>query len=257
MYRLLIVDDEKWIREGLRYTINWEELDISEIIEAEDGGEAFEKVQEFSPDIIITDIRMPDFDGLILSSMVREKYPKTKIIIISGYQDFDYTKQAISLGVSDYILKPINENEILETVKKCINAIEKEGLRQKEHEDLKTQVNEGIKNDGIRKIIQEVIDYVEQHYNRKISLTTAAEHVYLNPSYLSKLFCEELGEPFTRFLMRVRINKAKDMLKDPRVKVYEVAERVGYNDIKYFIKVFKDIEGSTPTDYRENNMPNK
>lgn len=539
MYKLLIADDEHWIRMGLKDAIDWKSCGVSEVWEAEDGGDALEKIQQVEPDVVIADIRMPDIDGLELCSILKEKYPKIKVIIISGYKDFEYARKAIVLGVYNYILKPLDEKCVMETVMKCIQDIENEKRESAEKEAIKTQLVEslplmkqefisgifrngtvddeqtisrlmalgvsigspcylifiaeldnwskikgnlgviafnGLKNKlrdcveswiertgkglctwfdgdmlycsvgidferypmkavesindicrsfyndtgytatvcvslpcyslnhwpaaakqaeacrkrkffigkgqvihyepwiqknpaykynvenekyilncikigekallqdfldslklelmsnqfsvsdddarsiyhgmveyvyrgvcedlnqenyefsdrilsltrrlrevetlneihdivqaeflelanrlnelrggGKRKIIQQVIDYTNRLYNEKITLSTAAEYVYLNSSYLSKLFYEEVGENFTRYLMKIRIKKAKELLADPRIRIYEAGEKVGYSDVKYFVKIFKDMEGITPADYRERCLQN-
>lgn len=538
MYKLLLADDEPWIRQGLREIIDWKACGIDEVWEAEDGGEALAKIPLCKPDIVIADVRMPDIDGLELCARLKAEYPEIKVIIISGYQEFEYARQAVSLGVFDYIVKPLDEKVIFETVRKCIETIDKErkekeelalikaellassALLRQEHflrmlkegvddrdlalkrlkelgldfaaawywvflveiddyaslkkslsypkqEEIKLQllakiedwigkvgvgaavfgdhdliygclglgqkpepslIREGFQNlvrdltaktgfsvtvcisepgpelqllpalreqaeqcrqrkfflgegtplfynpemmagkpyhykaqkdelilealrlgdaerlqnllqelvtelqanqqgltahdvkkiyegllefvcrelaheipliseqlvsdkrltferlqalgtmakatqcltdqlnqwrerleelkgSGKRKIIQAVLEYVETFYNQKITLATAAEYFHFNASYLSKLFCTEMGEPFTKYLMKVRIEKAKELLKNPVLKVYEVAEQVGYNDIKYFAKVFKEIEGLTPGEFRERCLP--
>ena len=99
MYKLLLADDEKWIRQGLLEIIDWKACGIDEVWEAEDGGEAQAKIRVVKPDLVITDIRMPDIDGLELCTWLKEEFPETKAIIISGYQDFNYARQAISLGI--------------------------------------------------------------------------------------------------------------------------------------------------------------
>ena len=539
MYKLLIVDDEHWIRKGLREFIDWKSIGVEEVCDAGDGGDALDKIQQMEPDIVIADIRMPDINGLELCEILKERFPKIKVIIISGYKDFEYARKAIVLGVYDYILKPLDEKHVVGTVMKCIKDIEAEKkdaaekemisrqllenmqlvkqklicsvlwednqdenlifarfmelgvdiysscyivfgaeiddllkIRQNSDahtfnsllrklevaaedwiksvgkgfctwteglalvgcigieetngfknivesmtrlnkwfydntgytltlyvakpcyrpsqwpeaakqveiskkrkfflgkgqvicyessiheghvyrhnmdiekyvlncvklgektmlqgfiEDLKLEVLSSqsvlngddvkliyqglveyvyrgicedigqeqqefylkmlnltkmiremetleeihhavlekllaqtdrlieLKGCGKRKIVQQVMDYVNRLYNKKITLSTAAEYAYLSPSYLSKLFCEEVGENFTRYLMKVRIKKAKELLSDPRMRIYEIGERVGYNDVKYFVKIFKEIEGLTPANYRERCLQN-
>ena len=144
MYKLLIADDEQWIRQGLREIINWGSCNIHEVWEAADGEDALYKVREFKPDIVIADIRMPEIDGLELSAILREEFPQTKVIIISGYKDFDYARKAVELGVSNYILKPIDENSIIETVKRCIKEIDREREMLREQEIMKRQIKKNI-----------------------------------------------------------------------------------------------------------------
>lgn len=129
MYKLLVADDEKWVRRGLKTSIDWPKFNIGEILEARDGEEALEIVKKSMPEIIITDIKMPYLDGLQFIQEVRKLDENIKVIIISGYGEFDYARQAIKLGAVDYILKPIEENTIIQIVTKCINEIE-EGRRK-------------------------------------------------------------------------------------------------------------------------------
>ena len=140
MYKLLLADDEKWIRQGLLEIIDWKACGIDEVWEAEDGGEAQAKIRVVKPDLVITDIRMPDLDGLELCTWLKEEFPETKAIIISGYQDFNYARQAVSLGVFDYIVKPLDEKNIYETVRRCLGAIAKEREEQKEFAVIKSDL---------------------------------------------------------------------------------------------------------------------
>ncbi len=544
MFKLLIADDERWIRQGLLQLIDWQRCGIDEVWEAEDGGAALQKSLLLRPDIVIADVRMPDLDGLELCHRLREELPQTRVIIISGYQDFNYARRAVTLGVFDYIVKPLQEDNILATVQRCVQAIAKERQRQNELEKIQTQLRasssllqqeylnrllqeaepgrdpaavlddlqelgldmkaatycvfvaeiddfEWIKqklpfkeqeamklrlldevqqwidaqgtglavareNDRLygcigwrqfrdrtelescfqalngagsqefaihlyvsqpgpditklpelreqaeqcqrrkffvsqaaplfyeaerdqaaasvyrydshreagilealrlgdrallqqrlqelagelsahrqslsgqevliiyeglleyvarelthelglalagdqftadklrtlkelkyqanlakasrcieaqllewldrlkqwlggekRKVIRAMLEYVATYYNQKISLASAAAYLHFNPSYLSKLFCLEVGESFTKHLMKVRIAKAKEILKNPSLRIYEVGDRVGYSDIKYFTKIFKELEGLTPGEYRERCLPNK
>lgn len=536
MYRLLIVDDEKWIRQGIRETIDWKSMGIGEVREAEDGGEALAEIERREPDVVITDIRMPDLDGLELIRLIKEKYPRIKVLIISGYQDFNYAREAVSLGACAYILKPIDEQSMIENVKTCLNLIETERRAKEEREHLQEQIREsipivyhdliqklfreGVEDEaellawadkwglkleaacylifivkihepGVRechstlkvttnrvnieirswinrhgsgcsvinedkliygylalpdvmdrevlvrwfaelmtdieqnigakisigvstpffrlkewmkaqdearqalrrlffygkaraifyehtfcrereqldcykeeelikgfkagdreslkrllskmkaeimkyadvltdlevkliyegliedlyrriceepvlcvektkeeklqaikaineletlneihqyvedelfrcftqeqelrmlqqkKIIQDVIAFINTNYHEKITLKSVSDQVYLNPCYLSKLFKKEVGETFTRFLMKTRVRKAKKLLADPRLKIYEIAQLTGFNDVKYFIKTFKEFEGISPKQYQGRYLPHK
>lgn len=105
MYKLLIADDEQWIRQGLKEVIDWESCDIGTVLEADNGERALDIIRQTEPDVVITDICMPGIDGISLSSILKQEYPGIKAIIISGYKDFNYAREAIFLSVCDYILK--------------------------------------------------------------------------------------------------------------------------------------------------------
>lgn len=124
--RLLIVDDESEIREGLTDTIDWRQIGINDVVTAKNGIEAVKVIQKSVPDIVLTDIRMPGMDGLELSDYIRNTYPRTKIFLISGYADFSYAKQAISIGVEEYLIKPVNVDELLQKISKAVNSIKLE-----------------------------------------------------------------------------------------------------------------------------------
>jgi len=534
MYRMLIVDDESWIRERIRYTIDWQKVGIQVAGEACDGEEALKMAEELYPDIILTDIRMPCIDGLELARELKKRGNEAKVIIISGYADFEYAKKAIQLGAFDYILKPFEDEELINVISVCVKELDR--LKQKEEllERAGKQIKESMlilkekflinlvngyfqseqqiysymeyigleykgtnyicfvvqidecgtigpngdwdehlaqfavcniikdfvakigeselfflhtgeiiclifsKNssdilarqvmsisNGIRRIVRKVMDitvtigigrtcttfldistsyreakqalqfrtyfgadrtynikgldanfrlnnirpqvlqpllnsirigdirsalrnldivvkeatkdagnllpvdlkllyveiaypmakiileentlienslsfslnfferfnmlqsmdqlkkfledtmmviidclqnsvsnkkrkviekaleYIENHYNEPITMNDVARKLYLNATYFCKMFKDEMGESFTKYLMRLRIQKAIEFMNDPTLKIYEIAEKVGYSDVQYFTKIFKNFHGVTPMQYRE------
>ena len=128
MYRVIIVDDEPVIRKGLRETIEWDSLGLEVAGEAADGVEALKLCRAIRPEILITDIRMPEMDGLQLIQEVKKLDFDVKITILSGYSDYDYLKAAIRLGVDNYLLKPIDNDELISNLKNAVNEIEQEAV---------------------------------------------------------------------------------------------------------------------------------
>lgn len=534
MIKVMIVDDEPFIREGLRKTINWKSLHCSVVGEAENGIEAIEKIDMFMPDIIITDIMMPGYSGLELTKYIKDNHPQIKIIFLTGYNDFSFAQQAIKLGAFDFVLKPTDTDELEKVISKARNEIVKCNSEMIQHEKLlevievslpilkdkfiadllysnsvsadeteeklqffgikiesfiimcveidnfielnkksteeekllqiflvkekteellkrckfkgiinyihntfsvilqfskdesdeilKTSIisiseelrnkfenssaftisigishyydkvsnikrayNEAIKclenrfyignnttihiddifsfesnmskneiqtkqildairsantekakaelnniikifsqinnkeyvfnicteiiasisrlycelygnmsdiyeegaipydrifgctsltdlisilenilnkvsesinkllNTQTRKVISKALDFINKHFNEDITLNDVSEHVYMSPWYFSKLFKKETGETFTEFILKCRIEKAKELLKSRiELKAYEVAELVGFNDARYFGQIFKKVTGLTPTEYRDN-----
>ncbi len=534
MVKMLIADDEAWIRERLRDTIDWNGMGVQVVGEACDGEEALAMCKSLCPDIIITDIRMPCIDGLEFIQRLRDSHDPVKVVIISGYSDFDYAQKAIKLGAYDYILKPVEDDDLLSVVKRCLEEIKEEesknilikraneqmkesmplleekfflnlvngffrseedihkeldffgkryrglisacfivqldeveviqmskewnihllqfvarniaegfiqklgngesffsqngevicllfskneekvltrqimsisnGIRKmfksvtghsttigigrpcgsvmeipdsyreakealqykaylgkdriydigsiqiqhkpnyyklydmeillnhvkmgnernavsvlnemiqgifKDKKDVspidlkfifidilnsvfkavletnstiddfsgfslkffeqlnKLQTIEEIhpwltdtivriidlleknKNSKRRKIIDKAVEYIDNHYKEPLTLNIVADRLFLNSSYFCKIFKDETGESFTKYLINLRIQKAKELMADPTVKIYEVAEMVGYDDVQYFSKIFKGIQGITPMQYRE------
>ena len=135
LYRIILVDDEEEVRQSIIRKIDWTGAGFCVVGDAENGEEALEKVEALEPDLILTDIRMPFMDGLSLAERVRQKYPSVKIVIFSGYDDFDYAKQAIKLNVTEYILKPVNVEELTAILKRIKSNLDDE-IEQKRNVSL-------------------------------------------------------------------------------------------------------------------------
>lgn len=247
MYTLLIADDEYWVRQSLATTIDWGRLGFTRVLEAENGEQALKIAMERRPDVVITDIRMPGMNGLELCEQLGRIYPGIQMLLISAYQDFFFAQRAIQLGVRDYILKPIDERQLTESVARCLQQVEHNRAYEYKPE------RSGVSHRSVRA----VLEYIEKNYVQHISLSTAANHVHMNPSYLSKLFCDETGETFTKYLMKVRVERAKRLLEETTMHIYEVGEQVGYGDIKYFVKVFRNVTGQSPSEWRNNATRNQ
>ena len=112
LYRIILVDDEEEVRKSIIRKIDWQAVGFTVVGDAENGEDALEKIENLEPDVVLTDIRMPYMDGLTLAEKIRQKYPSMKIVIFSGYDDFEYAKRAIKLNVTEYILKPVNVEEL-------------------------------------------------------------------------------------------------------------------------------------------------
>ena len=260
MYSMFVADDELWIRERIISSIDWKKIGVAVTGEASDGEEALALCRKLKPDIIITDIRMPGINGLDLINTINEEKINSRLIIISGYSDFKYAQQAIKLGVVDYILKPVENDELVRIVKKCIRLIEAETYtnslieqaesRKKTTEKLADYIS-GSGSMHKRNTIEKAIDFINGNYNRPITLDDVSEEVMLNPSYFSKLFRESVGTSFSRYITRLRIDKAKELMNDPTRRIKEIAGMVGYEDVRYFIKVFKSLTGLSPNVYKE------
>ncbi len=144
MFKVLIVDDEPYIRKGLANIINWKQYDCEVCSEAGDGVEGLEKMQEEQPDIIFVDINMPEINGLTMIRRAKEILPESKFIILTGYREFSYLQEAIKLGAFDYILKPSKIEEISEVLKKAVMELRYVRESEKERQKLKQNFEESI-----------------------------------------------------------------------------------------------------------------
>lgn len=126
LYRIILVDDEEEVRKGIIRKIDWETLGFQVVGDAENGQDALEKIEQLEPDVVMTDIRMPYMDGLTLTSWIRQKYPSVKVLIFSGFDDFEYAQQAIKLNVTEYILKPVNVEELIQILNRVRENLDQE-----------------------------------------------------------------------------------------------------------------------------------
>ncbi|NLI21950.1 MAG: response regulator [Clostridiales bacterium] len=406
MYRVFLVDDEPLICKGLRETVEWDSLSLEISGEAHNGLEAMEMIAATHPHILITDIRMPGMDGISLIRAIREQDLNIRIIILSGFSDYQFLKEAIRLGVDGYLLKPIDTDELISNLKNLVDTIEKEQLRSlrlyqglellrantlnrlvtgeighseldekaallnlsldaehylcalyapaPENEDtdacadpgkamemqracqpltegkgisfidsrnhlvflfyggsesevaahanavlahVQTQARESAGTAGVTRagpmvharddiaksyaaisegcdrektilegdpldsrwkcVVSRTVDYVAAHYHEALSLKQIACDCGINTSYLGQVFRKAMGDSFTNYVNGYRIQKARELLAGTNLKVYEVSERVGFTDYHYFLKIFKKVTGSVPTDTRTDNFYHK
>lgn len=260
MYRIVIADDEWIIREGLKTTLPWKELECEVVGEASDGIGAWEQIESTAPDIVLTDIRMPGLDGLELASQVARHYPQVKIIFLTGFNDFQYAQQAVKLGASDYVLKPTNPEELVKTLERVKVGINEERNLMNHLRELENQVlqltQEAEEQDAVpinkdKYDFYKIDRYLENNYDKDISLHEVASLVHMSEGHFCRSFKKQTGKNFLEHLTQVRIDKAKPLLADMRLKMYEVSEKVGYRDSRYFSQIFRKITGETPSEYRK------
>lgn len=400
MYKLIIADDEARIRRGLRNSMNWNELNIEIIGEAEDGEIALNLAKEKMPNIMLVDICMPFVNGLDLIKQLKDIIENCIIIIITGFDEFEYIHEALKLKVFDYILKPVNRDNLKETILKAVNELNKIEEKKNylqwasrhlddnlsalkasflskwlngnlQHEDVVKELSffninlgknigmiaikvierlnldvysngwdkeltnfaiiniagdllgnpesiisfvdedniiiiiSNIKNIEVwfkkgseiadkvnsyihhnvsieqkkilndilgvesaykdiihdinkkrnyKPVVQLALKYIDRNYFlNHLNLDSVSENLNLSSSYLSKLLKQETGLSFIDYLTSVRIKRAIDIMSDPTVKIYQIAELVGYNNQHYFCKAFKKITGFSPKEYRGGN----
>ncbi|MEH7379080.1 response regulator [Bacillus sp. JJ1533] len=241
--KAIIIDDEKHVREGLLLLAEWKKFGIHTIFEAKDGEEAMDIISEHQPEIIFTDMRMPKKDGISLLKWIRTSGIGSKTIVVSGYDDFEYMRNAIYYKSFDYLLKPIEPDVLNETLEKAVNEWKEQALDRKASV---TTDNYQKEKTGIH-LIEE---YVRQNYQNEINLQEIADRFFFSREYISRKFKQEFDDTITDYVMKIRMEKAKELLENPNLKIYEVANLVGYQNEKYFSRLFKKLVGVRPNDYR-------
>ncbi|GIP28608.1 putative transcriptional regulatory protein YesN [Paenibacillus sp. J23TS9] len=345
MFTILTVDDEKMIKRSLRAMIERAGEPYSVIGEATNGRDALALIREHPPHLLVTDICMPEMDGLELIAEVRRQYPQTEIIVISGYGEFSYAQQALRYSVTDYLLKPIDPEEFILTLQRIrerherdfqrltgrsehiwgsldnterifqmIWTVQEDGLLreleafrsrmeaaemdamqareiylnqlmymsqklsevgglsykpsfaqrdpslslEKQHEKFHTACLDmlmeviRLRNHAQSLQIRKAIRYIDSNFQDcELSLTSAADSVSMSATYFSRFFKEETGMSFMKYVTRLRMEMAKQLLANSECMVYSVAERIGYSDYHQFAKAFKKNTGVTPTEFRK------
>ncbi|MEF3308095.1 response regulator [Paenibacillus sp. GYB004] len=332
LYQILIAEDEVWIRDALVEMVDKLSPKFSIAGEASNGEEAWTLVQEHWPNVLITDIMMPKKTGLWLCEQIHELKLPVIPIIISGYDSFQYAKQAMRYGVSEYLLKPVEESELHDALNRSVKRLEnisdiREGvvkinefmqqLPQFDSSAIFHHMNklidqlytihsksmdkksplftilggklsemlqihepgligsslpdnvEDVKKvffrlvekwrdyssqdvkQQIRKSIQKVCGFIQTQYFQNITLEQMAQMAHLSISHFSAVFKQETGQSLIHYLNEVRIQKSKQLLLEPDIKIYQVAELVGYTSMSYFNRMFKKTVGKTPAEYRK------
>ncbi|MDO5436106.1 MAG: response regulator [Clostridia bacterium] len=267
MYRVILVDDERIILEGLKKVVPWAELGCEVAATATDGLEGLEKIRSLRPHMILTDIRMPNVDGLSMLAAVRSEFPGIQVSILTAYRDFDYAQRAINLGVTRYLLKPSRMPEILDAIRTMSARLDQEKELYGSFFNFEScseeadgngmplsgeNADESAENsEAGNYVVRLALDYMRRNSGERLSLSMVADQVYVSQWHLSKLLNRYTGKSFFDLLAAMRMERATELLKDPSLKIYAVAEMVGYTDVANFSRNFKKIIGKTPGEYRD------
>ncbi len=244
MLRMLIVDDERVTREALYTLVNWKELGIDHVELCKNGAEAFDRMLDEYPDIILTDIKMPGLSGLDLIARAHAARMNTVFIVLSGYAEFEFAKEAMHYGVRHYLLKPVSREQLQEVMQEvCSESLSRIAAEGGQHDSTPSTGD----------LVRVIKTYVRNNLSdSSLSLKKLSEEtLFMNPDYVSKLFGKKTGERFSAYVSRKRIEMAKALLiSRPDIQVQEVAEQTGFgNDIQYFFRIFKKATGFTPSEY--------
>ena len=242
MFSMIIVDDEKFIADSLSL-YEWEQIDVKVEAVFLNSQDAISYMEKHAVDIVLTDICMQGIDGLELAKTIKQQNSKIKVICISAYDNYGYLRSALKLGIEDYILKPIDKEQLMTVVQQTLQGTSEVNTR-----DLKFMDG---REDRQHHPINTALTYIRENYASPISLESVASVVNLNSAYLSFLFKKVVGMTFSDYVNKCRIEAAAKWLENSTYNINEIAEMSGYNEPRYFSDKFKKKMGVTPSEYRK------
>ncbi len=243
MHKALIIDDEKPVRVAISKLGDWDAFHLERPVQAENGREGLIAMRELKPSLVFLDMQMPVMDGTEFLKAASVEFKDTAFIVISGYDDFDYARSALRFGAVDYLLKPVVGEELNAAIEKAMKALfPGESF---ERSSLKPDTPSA---EEVTELIKERID---KNYSDNIKVSDFAEQYYFSGEYLSRLFKLKYGSNIYEYLLKVRMERAKELLKSSELKIQEIALRTGYPDTNYFSKAFRNYTGLTPREYRK------
>ena len=265
MIRLLIADDECLEREALTEMVS-RRFEHEVVLEtAENGRKAADTAILWGADLILMDIEMPGMSGLDAARAVLAQRPGCRVIFVTAYSLFQYAHEAVHLGACDYLLKPVDPDELEASIRRAMRQIETErkleALAPVQPEPMEPAAPAAEPDDAENSqnalVMAHVRRYLEDNYMFDISLDSVGEILHISPAYLSAQFKKYQKMNFLDCLTELRINAAKELLTDPFRSSAEVASMVGYEDASYFARAFKKRTGETPTQYRKHALRDK
>lgn len=244
--RVMIIDDEKHMTEYLKHLINWQEYGFDQVEVYNRGLEAQKMILQQPPELVLTDIRMPEITGLQIAETIAEHKLPSQMVIISGYSDFEYAQKAMRYGVREFLLKPVVKKDFLETLERLSNILEDGSL----YRPIESEKTDAV-SEELDPVIAEIQQYVREHYDEVLTLDVLGQIVHFNSSYLSAYYKKLTGQNLLSFVTDVRMEKAAELLRNSELKVNAIGEMVGYHKTQYFISRFKKKYGVTPQQYRK------
>lgn len=249
---VLLIDDEKLAVEAMDCMTPWEEFGISDIYKAYNMRQAQQICETHDIDIIFCDIEMPRGNGLDFVEWLKETCRNPVVIFLTSHAVFSYAQQAVKLGVQDYLLKPIEKEEMKKVLVKALKMAEK----NKQNRRTKKRIQELNADAGqVEESVRIVKNYIAEHYQEPLTREFLASLVYLNADYLSRLFKKQTGYTLMDYVTFERMERAKQMLMESSLSISEIALETGYSNTAYFTKMFKKyFDGVTPRQYRKGNI---
>ncbi|MFB9328016.1 response regulator [Paenibacillus aurantiacus] len=257
MLNLMIVDDEELIREDIKSKVfRIAHPAIGHIEMAASAIEAKQFMRKQKPDVVISDIRMPEMDGLTLIRECAQTDPEMRFIVLSGYDDYSYVREAFKHGIVDYLLKPVRLSDLEMQLNKAIQLctplnLQETRLSSPGQSEIILKPTRQEQDYSTKSMINIVKQYIESRPYGEVTLAEVSSLVSMNYSYFSTWFKDETGQTFSTYIMTLRMEKAIKLLNNPTLRINEIASQVGYDNIYHFSRAFKNYSGKSPTEYRK------
>lgn len=226
MLRAIIADDEPAVGKLIRYFLNEEQMPVQIIAEVGDGQAALDAILTHRPDLVFLDIQMPVITGLEVIERAKREHCTAKFIIITAYSIFEYAQTALRLGADDLLLKPINGDQLITAINRAV----------------------GMQFSSNRQV-NDILLYLNEHLGESLTLNDIAEKFYISSFHLSHLFKKYMGMTCIECVHWMRIEKAKNLLKNTNMSIKEISETTGYSNLNNFYMHFKKLTGMTPKAY--------
>jgi len=230
--KILIVDDDSDLRNELRSM-----LDAYEVFEASSGNQALKLLDRANEiGLVFLDVMMPGVNGLDALTEIKRKNPNLKTVILTGNSSKDVAIEALKNRADDYIEKPLCVEKIKETVEKFIGRL---------------TAGDNAGGLDLKGKVEKIINFVERNCFKKTGLEEAAKSIYLSPKYLSRIFKQQTGMGFSKYKLKIKIEKSKELLAKTVLNINQVSEKLGYENAESFIRQFKKFTKLTPTEFRK------
>lgn len=244
-YTAIIIEDEPWSLIDIQKSFPFESYNFEVIASFQDSVAALDSIIELNPDLIVTDINMPNLTGIDLMKKIRQQNIDSEIVVISGYNEFAYAQQAIKYGVLAYCLKPTNSQEARDAMEKAKKRLdEKKGLANSEQMSQESESHDSS-------CFEKLVNYIDNHFYEKLTLHDLAHKYNFNPNYCCYLFSKHKNTTFSQYVTNLRIDKAKQLIETTDFTLEKIADVVGFHDYFYFSKVFKKSCGISPKEYKK------
>lgn len=249
MYHAMLVEDDSAVRYVYSRMKSWAKHGFTIEAEASNGLQAMEALEKSRIDVIFTDIRMPFMDGITLMKTVQQNHPDMCFVLVSSYNEFEYAREGLRLGATDYIVKPMSEenlDEALHRVKETLDS--KQDYRVLEMVSQCMGMEENLSEEPL---IRNLCEFLTANMNRNVTMEEVAATLHLNKDYFGKVIKQKTGQSFKSLYNLIKMDYAKTLIKSGKYKVYEISEQLGYASADYFTKLFKNTTGVTPAEYKK------
>lgn len=263
MIRTLIVDDEIYVRKGLVAVMPWDRYGFVVAGEVSSGANALDFLSHNAVDLVITDLTMPSMSGFDLIKELARAHPDIFTVVLTCHQDFGFVQEAMRLGAIDYIVKTQLEKEKLDDVldriagrirhdQKLRHAAGQLGMNARPQPQAEAKIGQGQKySDEVKASVSDAVKYMKERILSGFSQEDVAKAVNISKGYFSICFRDIMGMTFSDYVRDLKVHEAEELLLHTNKPVYWIADQLGFQDEKYFSRLFREQTGKTPTEYRE------